>query len=329
MEACMRGPQLFLVLIAWLGQAVFPANAQDWPTRPLTMVYPFAAGSAGDVVGRAFASRLSELLGQPVIFENVAGAGGMVGASRVAKAAPDGHMFMLGGTFLALSQTIYRKPLYNAVTDLIPVALLLEQPTVLIARTDFPATDLQEFAAYARANQGRMQYGSAGAGSIVHLACVLLNAAIGIDVVHVPYRGGAGALQDLIGGRIDYQCPIITIALPQIESRTVKALAVLSKDRSPALPNVASAHEQGLTNLDVDIWYAFFLPRDTPAFIVRRLHDATVAAMETPAVQEQLRVIGATLVAPERRSPEYLRRFMASEIDRWAAPIKASGAQVD
>ena len=293
------------------------------------MVYPFAAGSAGDVVGRAFASRLSELLGQPVIFENVAGAGGMVGASRVAKAAPDGYLFMLGGTFVALSQTVYRKPLYNAVTDLTPVALLLEQPTVLIARKDFPADNLSEFVAYARANQGRMQYGSAGSGSIVHLACVLLNATFGINVVHVPYRGGGGALQDLIGGRIDYQCPIITIALPQIESGTVKALAVLSKDRSSALPDVPSARDQGLTNLDVANWYAFFLPKGTPPFIVRKLHDATVVAMETPAVQERLRAIGASLVASERRSPEYLQRFVASEIDKWAAPIRASGAQVD
>jgi tripartite-type tricarboxylate transporter receptor subunit TctC len=294
------------------------------------MVYPFTPGSAGDGIGRLLAPLLSDALGQPVIFENAGGAGGMTGANRVAKAAPDGYQFLLGGTFMVLNQTIYRKPAYNAVADFAPVTLLAEQPTVLIARKDLPADDIKSLIAYTKANQNKMQYGSAGVGAITHLSCALLTAAIGgTQVTHVPYRGGGGALQDLIAGRIDYQCPIINVALPQIASGTVKAIAVLSKERSIALPHVASAHEQGLENFDVTNWYGFFLPKGTPAPIVRRLHDATVAAMAMPLLQAQLKTIGATAVGPERQSPEYLRGLVASEVEKWAGPIKASGAQID
>ena len=240
----------FLYLAAGAAALIALTNttlAQDWPTRPVTMVYPFAAGSSADVLGRLFASRLSELLGQPIIFENVGGAGGMTGSNRVAKAAPDGYQFVLGGTFMALNQTLYKNPLYNLKTDFTPIALIVEQPIVLIARKDLPANNLPEFIAYARANQAKMQYGSAGVGSAPHLACELLNAAIGVNITHVPYRGGGTAIQDLIASRIDYSCPLTTIAIPQIESKTVKAIAIFSKNRLPILPNLASAHEQGLS----------------------------------------------------------------------------------
>lgn len=325
----MQLPKLILVLAAFAAHATDPAAAETWPVRPLTMVYPFAAGSAGDGIGRIVAPLLSDILGQPVIFENAGGAGGMTGANRVAKAAPDGYQLMLGGTFMVVNQTIYRKPPYDAVTDFTPVALMAEQPTVLIARKDLPAGNLPDFIAYARANQAKMQFGSAGVGSITHLSCVLLNATIGVHVTHVPYRGGGGALQDLLAGRIDYQCPIINVALPQIAGGTVKAIAVLSKERSPALPDIASAHERGLAGFDVTNWYGFFFPKDTPAPIVQKLHDATVAVLAMPLVQERLRAIGTVLVAPERQSPEYLRQFVASEVKKWAGPIKSAGAQID
>jgi tripartite-type tricarboxylate transporter receptor subunit TctC len=288
------------------------------------MVYPFGAGSAGDVLGRIFAARLSELLGQPVIFENVGGAGGMTGASRVAKAAPDGYQVLLGTTStLAVNQTFYKHPLYNAVTDFAPVVLIAESPIVLVARKDFPANNLQEFIVHAKANQA-MQYGSAGVGSSVHLACAGLNAAIGVTITHIPYRGGASAMQDLIAGRIDYQCPAAELAIPHIQGNSVKAIAILTKNRSPALPNLASAHGQGLANFDAGAWFAFVLPKGTPAAIVQQLHNATVAAMNTPAVQERLKEFGSVLVAPERRSPEYLQQFIQSEIEKWATFIRAA-----
>jgi tripartite-type tricarboxylate transporter receptor subunit TctC len=309
---------------------VSPAPAQDWPTHPVTLVYPFAAGSAGDVPGRLLASRLSDLSGQPVIFENIGGAGGMVGAARVAKAPPDGYQVLLGGTGTnAMNQALYKNPLYRAATDFAPVALFVEQPVVLITRNDLPAVNLPEFIDYAKANQTKMQYGSAGVGSAPHLACEMLNAAIGVNITHVPYRGGGAAMQDLIAGRIDYQCVIANVAMSQIESKTVRAIALLASDRSPILPNVASAHEQGFVDLDVDVWYALFLPRGTPPAIVRKLHDATVAAMETPSVQRRLQEIGATVVAPERRSPDYLEKFVESEIKKWAAVIKAANIKAD
>jgi tripartite-type tricarboxylate transporter receptor subunit TctC len=304
---------------------IAPAPAQNWPTRPVTIVYPFAAGSAGDVLGRIFASRLSELLGQSVIFENVGGAGGMTGASRVAKAAPDGYQVLLGTTStLAVNQTFYKHPLYNAVTDFAPVALIAESPIVLVARRDLPANNLQEFIAHAKANQAKMQYGSAGVGSSVHLACAGLTAAIGVNITHVPYRGGGSAMQDLIAGRIDYQCPAAELAIPHIQGNSVKAIAVLTKNRSPTLPNLASAHEQGLANFDAGAWFSFVLPQGTPAAIVQKLHNATVAAMSAPATEERLKEFGSISVAPERRSPEYLQKFIQSEIDKWAALIKAA-----
>jgi tripartite-type tricarboxylate transporter receptor subunit TctC len=307
-----------------------PALAENWPTRPVTMVVPFAAGSASDIVGRILAPRLSELLGQQFIVENIGGAGGMTGAYRVAKAAPDGYQIVLGtGGTHAVNQALYKNPLYNAATDFAPVALIVEQPIVLVVRKNLQAGDLREFRAYAEVNQAKMQYGSPGTGSGPHLACALINAAFGIDVTHVPYRGGPPALQDLIAGRTDYVCMSATIAIPQIESQTVKPIAILTKDRSPSLPALASAHEQGLSDFHASTWYALFLPKGAPPPIIQRLNAAAVAAMNTPAVQQRLKEAGTDLVAPERRSPDYLARFVVSEIDRWTAPIKASGIRVD
>jgi tripartite-type tricarboxylate transporter receptor subunit TctC len=309
---------------------VAPAVAQEWPSRPVTLVVPFAAGGPIDTIGRILATRLAELLGQQVIVENVGGAGGMTGTARVAKATPDGYQVVLGnvGTH-AGNQTLYRHPLYNAATDFAPVILVVELPLVLVARKDLPADDLPGFLAYAKANQATMQFGSGGAGSATHLACALLNAAAGIEVTHVPYRGGAPAMQDLIAGRIDYLCVDTPVALPQIESKTVKPIAVLTRGRSPSLPALAPAHEQGLADFAATNWAGLFLPKDTPAPIIAKLHDATVAAMDTPSVQAQMKKVGADLVAPERRSPAYLQRFVETEIEKWAGPIKASGLRAD
>jgi tripartite-type tricarboxylate transporter receptor subunit TctC len=306
------------------------ASAQDWPTRPVTMVVTYAAGSSNDVLGRILVPFLSESLGQQVIIEDVGGAGGMNGAARVARAAPDGYQFVIGGTgTFGANQTLYKKPLYNAATDFTPVVLIDEQPLVLVVRKDFPASNLGEFIAYSKANQSKLQYGVAGVGSGSHLGCLLFNARAGIDAALIPYRGSLLALQDLIAGRIDYSCPLISAAVPQIESGGIRAIAVFGKDRSPIVPNLPTAHEQGLPSIEVYYWDAFFLPKATPPAIVQKLHDATVAAMNTPLVQERLKTLGATVVAPERRSQEYLRKFVASEIEKWARVIKAAGVKLD
>jgi tripartite-type tricarboxylate transporter receptor subunit TctC len=319
---------LAVVVYGLACDGVGPAAAQVWPNRPLTMVVPFAAGGGTDVLGRIVGRRLSEVLGQQVIIENVGGAGGMVGSARVVKAAPDGYQFVLGSRADAINQTLYKNPLYNFAADLVPVVLIADQPTLLVARKDFPAGNLQEFIAYAKANQASMQMASAGAGSTGHLDCMLLNAAIGINVTHVPYRGGGPAMQDLIAGRIDYFCTLSATAKQQIEGQLVKAIAILSRDRSSMLPELASAQEQGL-NFEASTWFGFFFPKGTPEPIIQRLHDATVAAMDTPSVQERLKEVGAVTVVPERRSSGYLQKFVTSEIEKNAAPIKATGIAMD
>jgi tripartite-type tricarboxylate transporter receptor subunit TctC len=306
------------------------ALAQPYPARPIVMVVPYAAGGTFDVMGRILATRMSELLGQPVIVENTTGAGGIIGVNRVVNAAPDGYTLLLGSTGThAYNQTIYKKRRYDAINDFTPVALFSEQPMVLEVRNDLPANTFPEFVALLKANAGKMQYGSAGAGTTTHLACSLLNAKVGVNVTHVPYRGSAPAAQDLIGGQIDYLCGNLGAAAPLIAGRQVKAIAVLSRARSPLMPDLASAHEQGLTDFDVTTWTAFFLPRGAPRAIVEKLNALTHATMDTPAITSRMLEIGVTGVAPERRSPEYLASFVADEVARWEGPIKSSGLQVD
>jgi tripartite-type tricarboxylate transporter receptor subunit TctC len=307
-----------------------PTKSQDWPIRPVTMVVPFAAGGPTDVLGRVMAEHMSQILGQQIVVENVGGAGGMTGSLRVARAQPDGYTFLLGtvGTH-AQNQTLYKAPRYHAATDFQPVALIAEVPLILITRKDFPATSLEEFIAYSKANQDKMTYGSAGAGSATHLGCVLLDTAMGTKIQHAPYRGTGPAMQDLQGGRIDFLCEIVTTALPQIQAGAVKDIATLTRERSPVLPELPTAHESGLANFEAYTWNAFFLPKGTPEPIVRKLHQATLQAMDTPAVRDRLQGLGAMLVAPDRRSPDYLARFVESEISKWAEPIRSSGVSVE
>jgi tripartite-type tricarboxylate transporter receptor subunit TctC len=316
--------------IACLLAPIGTASAQDWPTRPVNLVVPYAAGGPVDTIGRILAARLSELLGQQVIVENAGGAGGMTGAARVAKAAPDGYTVMLSGSaVLAINQTLYKRPLYNAVTDFEHVVLFSDSARVLITRKDLPVSTLPEFVAYAKANDAKMQYGSAGGGSGTHVCAILLDVAMGTKITHVPYRGAGPAMQDLIGGRIDFIAEQISTALPQIQGNSVKAIATLGLDRAPGLENLPTAAEAGLQGLDCGSWGALSFPKGTPDAIVRRLAKASNDAVETPAVRERYRTIGVTIPAAERRTPEYLAKFVPSEIARWAGPIKASGASAD
>jgi tripartite-type tricarboxylate transporter receptor subunit TctC len=316
--------------IAMAVAAAAPAAAQDWPTRPLTMVVAYAPGGPSDVVARILAPGMSEALGQSIVIENVTGAGGMVGAARVARAAPDGYQILAGAAgMLAQNQTLYKHPLYNSLTDFAPVGLIATAPPILVARKDFPASNLQEFIAYARSHQSAMQYGSAGPGSGPHITCVLLNAAIGISAVHVPYRGASPAYQDLLAGRFDYMCDFISTALPQIQGKGVKAIATLTRERTPVLPDLATADEQGLTGFDAPGWYALVVPKGTPEAIVRRLNAAMSHALDTPAVRDRLTQLGNTVVPPAQRTPEFLADFMRSEVAKWAVPIKASGVSMD
>ncbi len=319
-----------MAALAGVLATVGAAHASNWPTRPITMVVPFAAGGPTDVVGRILAGRLSEILKQQVVVLNVGGAGGMVGADQVARAAPDGYQVLLGtvGT-QAYSQTLYKKPLYSATADFTPVALVAEQPLVLVVRKDLPASNLKEFAAYAKANAAKMSFGSGGAGSATHLGCVLLNSRLGINVQHVPYRGSAPALQDLMAGRIDYMCDAVSTELSPIKAGSVKAIATLAGRRSAVLPDLPTAKEEGFAGAEANNWIGLFFPRKTPDPIVKRLRDATVQAMSTPSLRARMETIGTDLVAADRTSPDYLQRFVASEIKKWAGPIRESGVSVD
>jgi tripartite-type tricarboxylate transporter receptor subunit TctC len=205
------------------------------------------------------------------------------------------------------------------------VALVVEQPVLLITRKDLPVDNLRDFIAYARANAAKLQYGSPGTGSAMHLGCATLNAAMGVNITHIPYRGGGPAMQDLLAGRLDFQCTGSTNALPHLPTHAIKALAVLSLERTPSLPDIPTADEQGLTKFESALWWAIFMPKGTPSAIVQKFNAALVATLNTPAVQERLKATGFDVVAPERRSPEYLHAFVASEIKKWAGPIKDAG----
>jgi tripartite-type tricarboxylate transporter receptor subunit TctC len=306
------------------------ASAQDWPTRPITLVVPFAAGGPVDVAARLIAPRVGESLGQQIVIENMAGAGGMTGSNRVAKASPDGYLLVLGnaGTH-AYNQSLYKKPLYNSETEFAPVGVVLENTKVLILRKDFPASTIPEFVAQAKANEAKMQYGSAGGGSATHIACLLLNYRMGTNVTHVPYRGAGPALQDLIAGRTDFMCEVISTALPPIQSKLVKPIALLSTRRAAVLPELPTALEQGLADVDADGWNALFFPKGTPEPIVRRLNAAVSDALGNPALARRMEELGLTVPPPERRTPEHLAKLLRAEIDKWAPPIKASGISAD
>ena len=326
----MRTPA-FAFTLAFAFAAAFGsfAHAQDWPARPVTLVVPYAAGGPNDSQARILAARLGELLHQQFIIENVGGAGGMTGANRVAKAAPDGYTLLLGGlAVLGQIPTLYKKPLYNAVTDFEHVFLIAESARILITRKDLPADNLAEFIAYAKANQDHMQYASAGAGSGSHVCAILLDSLIGTHIAHVPYRGTGPAMQDLVAGRVDFTCEQISTAYPQIKAGTVKALATLASERQPMLADLPTAKEGGL-DLDCSVWISLEFPKGTAGAIVRRLAEAANAAVETPAVRERFENLGVAVVAPQRRTPEYLTRFVPREIEKWAGPIRASGVHAD
>ena len=325
-----RLPPLLFTALCLLGAAAAPAAAQDWPSRPLTMVVPFAAGGPLDAIGRVMAAPLGKILGKPVVIENVAGAGGMTGSNRVARSAPDGYVFGMAtaGTH-AYNQTLYRKPLYDAAADFVPIGIVGESFFTLLVRKDFPASTLTEFVAYAKANDTKMQFGSAGPGSATHITCVLLNSAMGTNVAYVPYRSTTQAMQDLMAGRIDFLCDAGSTAVPLIKGGAVKALANLGPRRVPMLPELTTAKEQGLAGVSVYGWNAFFYPKGTLDPIVRALNKAAGAMLERQDVRERLDNIGILVPARENRSPEYLEKFVPSEIETWAAPIKASGVVLE
>jgi tripartite-type tricarboxylate transporter receptor subunit TctC len=317
---------------AWIAlvTAMTSALAQEWPARPITLVVPFAAGGGIDASARLQATALGELLGQTIVVENIGAAAGTVGSARVAKAAPDGYTMLIGNTGThAYSQALYRKPPYDAVNDFEPIGLVSESPRILLARKDLPVNDLQEFIAYAKANQTGMHYGSGGVGSGTHLPCALLNKTLGIDISHVPYRGAGLAMQDLIGGRIDYMCDTIQTGAAQAKGGTVKGIAVMAAQRVPIIPDLPTTGEQGLAGVEATVWNAFFFPKGTPQPIVRKMNSALNDMMTRTEFREKLEALGLSIVPPEQRTPEFLAGYVAEEIERWGKVIRAAGISMD
>jgi tripartite-type tricarboxylate transporter receptor subunit TctC len=306
-----------------------PGLGQTLKSGTLTLVVPFAAGGPSDVAGRILAQGLTDALGQSVVVENPVGAGGTVGSLRVSRSTPDGSQFVLGnnGTH-SWSQSLYRNPPYETLRDFTPLGLAVESPRVIITPKSLPANTLPEFIAYVKANQSTIQFASAGPGSASHVSCILLNAMLGVNVTHVPYRGLGPAMQDLITGRVHYICDSVSTSKPQIEGGHVKGIATTGLKRSPALPAIATAKEQGL-DFDVLTWQGLFLAKDTPAPIVRQLSEAMSKALDLPSVKGRFEALGEEVPAPDRRSPDYFRQFVAGEIARWSGPIRASGVTVE
>jgi tripartite-type tricarboxylate transporter receptor subunit TctC len=314
------------VALCALAGLISPASAQTWPTRPVTVVVPFAAGSSTDTAARILSVGMSEALGQQVVVENIGGAAGMTGTIRIARAAPDGYQLLFGTVdTIAIAPALQKKPPYDSINDFVPAGMVVEQPIVLITRKDLPVSSLAEFAAYAKANHAKMQFGSAGVGSGSHFSCAKLNAGIGIDPIHVPYRSSGLAAQDLMGGRIDYVCALGATAMAPIESGQAKAISVLTAERSPLFPKLATSREQGLAGVDSYFWSGFLFPKDTPAAVVQTLYEAANRTLESAITVDRLRKAGIEPIPASRRSPGYLREFLPSEMKNWADQVKASG----
>jgi tripartite-type tricarboxylate transporter receptor subunit TctC len=306
------------------------ASAQTWPTRPVTMIVPYAAGGPVDTVGRIMAQALTEEIGQQVIVENIGGAGGMTGANRVAKGTPDGYTFLLGGsaTMTTVPALNGKKNLYNPLTDFEHVVQFADSARILIARKDFPANSLKEFVAYAKANTDKLQYGSSGAGAGAHVCALLLDQAMGLKVTHVPYRGSGPAMQDLLGGRIDYICEQVSTAIQQIRAGTVKAIATMGLSRSEVLPDLKTAAEEGF-DINCASLSAFEFPKGTPEAIVNRLAEATNKVVESAFVRERFATLGVAVEPTERRTRDYYVKSLPPEVERQAVVMRANGLTTD
>ena len=304
-----------------------PPAAAQYPNKPITVIVPFAAGGPTDVVTRLVGEHMSRTLGQPVIVENIGGAGGTIGMTRAVQAKPDGYTIAVGnmGTQSA-APALYPSLKYDPAASFAQIGIVNYTPQAIVAKKSTTAGSLKEFIDYLKVNHSKLTYGHAGVGSISHVAGLVFNARFGFKPTLVPYRGTGPAMQDLVAGRLDFLCDIAVTAVPNIKSGGVKALANLSAHRSPVLPDLPTAGERGLPSVEAYTWAALFAPKGTPAPIVAKLQAAAVAAMNRTGLREQFESVAATLVAPDRRSSEYLGRFVKSEFEKWGEAIRAGGA---
>jgi putative tricarboxylic transport membrane protein len=315
-----------LALAALLGAAIAPARAQDYPTRSITMIVPFAAGGPTDVIARIVTGHMAQTLGQSIIIENVVGAGGTTASARAARAANDGYTLITGhmGTHAA-SVPLYPNLAYHPEKSFEPVALLAGTPILILARKDFPPKDLKEFVTYVKANADKVNAAHAGVGSVSHVSCQLLNSILGIEPVGVPFNGTGPAMNALVAGQVDYMCDQIVNAVPQINAGTIKAYAIATPERNPSLPNVPTTAEADLPAFQAQAWNAIFAPKGTPAPIIAKLNAAAVKALDDETVRKRLLELGSVVPPPSDRTPEALGALVNSEIKKWTPVLKPAG----
>lgn len=302
------------------------AAAQDFPTRPIAMIVPFAAGGPTDVVARIVGEHMSKTLGQQVVVENVAGAGGTTGITRGAQAKADGYTIMMGhmGTHGA-APALYPNLKYDPTKDFEPIGLAAGTPILIVAQKALPPKDLKEFIAYLKANGDKVNEAHAGVGSVSHTTCTMFNAQVGVKPTLVPYRGTGPALNDLVGGQVHYMCDQIVNLTEQVKAGTIKAYAIATSKRSPALPDLPTTAEAGMPEYQVSAWNAVFAPKGTPAPIVAKLNAALSKALDDEATRKRLLDLGGVLPEGEERSGAHLGKFVASEVARWTPILKAAG----
>ena len=315
------------LVFAFLLSLTANAAAQEYPNRPIRFIVTFAAGGSSDVLARAVAKAMSEGLGQQMVVENRAGAGGHIGAEAVARSTPDGYTLLFGtnGT-LAIGPALFTNLKYDPVKELAPVGMLHKLSSVLIVHPSVPANNLRELIAYAKSKPGALTFASAGNGSVSHLSGELLKAAANIDLVHVPYKGGGAATADLLSGRVSMMLETIPNALPPVRTGKMKALGVTTRTRSSAAPDLPTFAESGLPEFDVASWTGLFAPAGTPPAVLERLNRETVRITKDPAYLEQLKTMGTDAASS---TPEALGKFMREDIARWTEAVKRSGAKVE
>jgi tripartite-type tricarboxylate transporter receptor subunit TctC len=314
-----------VVLIA-LGLGLASVALAAYPERPITMIVPFAAGGPTDVTARIVGEHMSRTLGQQIVIENVAGAGGTTGISRAAASTADGYTIMMGhmGTHGA-APAVYPNLKYNPTKDFEPVGLAAGTPILIVAKKDFPAKDLKGFIAHVKANGPKLNEAHAGVGSVSHTTCTLLDSILGVQPNRVAYRGTGPALNDLVAGQVDYMCDQIVNLTPQIQGGTIKAFAIATAERNPALREVPTTKEAGLPEFQVSAWNAIFAPRATPKDVVAKLNDALVKALDDANTRKRLVDLGGDIPDRAGRSPEALSKLVQSEVTRWAAVFKQVG----
>ena len=309
-----------------LSVAAASVLAQGYPDKPLKLVVPFPPGGPTDIVGRLVAQKLAEGIGQPVVVENRPGAGGTVGSTAVARAPADGYTLLYGSTTLAIAPSLYRDLAYDPRTAFAPISLVSRGPIIAAVNAQLPAKTLKDFIALAKSSPGRINYGSAGSGTPPHLAAELFNTVAGVDLVHVPYKGGGPAVSDLAGGQVQVIFEGLPTLLPHIKSGKVRALAITGAKRDPALPEVPTFAEAGLPGYDANFWNGLVAPAGTPAEVIARLNSVLVQALATPEVHAALVRLGLEAAGT---TPQQFGDFIAAEIDKWARVVKASGAKID